>query len=118
MRTLLLEMNLGNDANDCCMNIALIGELWACYMDNIFSWEMLGTWKELLIRLLDRGPSLLWFIDLSCLGILLDGWFASYAKGAQHDGVEFLGWLSSLCIVRFSRRLCRHLAGRFVLKPR
>ena len=93
MRTLLLEMSLGNEANDCFMNTALIGELWACCMDNTFSWDMLGTWKEPLIRLLDRGPNSLGLSDPSSLGTLLDGWFASHAKGAQHDVAEFLGWL-------------------------
>ena len=91
MRTMLLEMSLGNDANDCFMITALIGELWACCMDNTFSWEMFGTWKEPLIRLLDRGPSSLWLTDPSCLGTLLDGWFASHAMGAQHGVAEFLG---------------------------
>ena len=56
-------MSLGNDANDCFMNTALIGELWPCCMDNTFSWEMLGTWEEPLIRLLDRGPRSLWLTD-------------------------------------------------------
>ena len=93
MRTLLLELSLGNDANDCFMNTAMIGELWACCMDNTFSWELLGTWQQPLIRLLDRGPSTQWLTDSGCLGSLLDGWFASHAMGAQHDVAEFLGWL-------------------------
>ena len=29
MRALILELSLGNDANDCFMNTALFGELWA-----------------------------------------------------------------------------------------
>ena len=93
MRTLILELSLGNDANDCFMNTALLGELWACCMDNTFSWELLGTWQPKLIQLLERGPNTQWLTDSGCLGSLLDGWFAAHTMGPQQDVAEFLGWL-------------------------
>ena len=93
MRTLIFELSLGNDANDCFMNTALLGELWACCMDNTFSWELLGTWQPKLIQLLERGSNLQWLTDSGCLGSLLDGWFEAHTMGAQHDVAEFLGWL-------------------------
>ena len=93
MRALILELSLGNDANDCFMNTALFGELWACCMDNTFSWELLGTWQPKLIQLLERGSNLQWLMDSGCLGSLLDGWFEAHTMGAQHDVAEFLGWL-------------------------
>ena len=48
MRTLLLELSLGNDANDCFMISALLGELWACCMDNTFSWAW-GTQHDVAV---------------------------------------------------------------------
>ena len=45
MRTLLLELSLGNDANDRLMNTAMIGEFWACCMDNTWgiAWHLAAT---------------------------------------------------------------------------
>ena len=72
MRALILELSLGNEANDCFMNTALFGELWA--------------WTT-------PGSNLQWLTDSGCLGSLLDGWFEAHSMGAQHDVVEFLGWV-------------------------
>ena len=93
MRSALLELCLGNDSNDCFMNTVLIAELWACCMDNTFSWGLTGTWKQPLQQMLTRGPHTQWLTDSDCLGSLLDGWFATHTRGSQHDAVEFSGWL-------------------------
>ena len=39
------------------------------------------------------GTTAQWLTDSDCLSSLLDGWFASYAKGTQHDATKFVGWL-------------------------
>ena len=93
IRTSLLELCLGNDAIDCFMKTILIVELWACCMDNTFSWGLTGTWKQPLQRMLTRGPHTQWLTDSDCLGSLFDGWFATHTRGSQHDAAEFLGWL-------------------------
>ena len=112
MRTLLLQLSLGNDANDCFMNTALLGELWACCMDNTFSWELLGTWQQPVLQLLDRGPNTQWLTDSSCLGLLLDGWYASHAMGLSTMWLNFWAGFGSPCIAIFLRILSRHLVGR------
>ena len=73
IRSSLLELCLGNDVNDCFMNMVLIVELWACCMDNNFSWGLTGNWKQPLLRLLARGPTAQRLTDSDCLGSLLDG---------------------------------------------
>ena len=44
LRTALLQLCLGNDANDYNLNTLSIAELWACCMDSHFSWDATGDW--------------------------------------------------------------------------
>ena len=105
LRTSLLDLCLGNEANDCFMNTVLLAELWACCMDRSFSWGLTGDWMQPLLRMLDRGPSTQWITDPDCLGPLLASWYEFHAMGIQHDAAEFSGWLrqsQNLHKVRFA----------------
>lgn len=99
LRTTLLQLCLGNEANACYLNTVLMAELWARCMDSHFSRKDTGDWLRPLHRLLSQRSSTQRIVDPDCLGHLLARRFDFHAKGVQHDATY------------------RLLDGRFVSNP-
>ena len=71
MKQAILALSLGNVSNACYMNSALLAELWACCMDDMFTWPEVGPWKEPLVRLLANSNTHQMLQDEHCLGQFL-----------------------------------------------
>lgn len=81
MRSALLQLAFGNDANNCYINSVLLAELWGCCMDSSFGWQTIGDWSLPLQAVVSQGPTLQWITDHPGLGPRLIPWFAFHEKG-------------------------------------
>ena len=93
MRQALLQLVLGNEANDCYVNSVVQAELWRCCMDSNFHWQTMDCWNLPLQRVLGHGTKVQWLTDPHVLGTCLAPWFAVHARDEQQDAAEFAGWL-------------------------
>ena len=88
----LLRTKLYNSSNACCINAALLEQLWATLAYEGFDPELWGQWRAPLLELLDTPEG----VDL-CVSTpfqrLLQPWFNDHAPTDQQDATEFLGWL-------------------------
>ena len=93
MRQALLQLVLGNEANDCYVNSVVQAELWRCCVDSNFGWQTMHCWNLPLQRVLGHGTKVQWLTDPHVLGTCLAPWFAVHARDEQQDAAEFAGWL-------------------------
>ena len=88
----LLRIKLHNSSNDCYINAALLGQLWATLAYEGFDPELWGQWRKPLFELLDTSDG----VDLSVSApfqTLLQPCFNKHLPDDQQDAAEFLSWL-------------------------